>query len=229
MRRALSILAGCLLLASACADEWDMKVDPNKVSDLANKRFDIQNADGFNAVAPGFDKSFSPAVNGDWTNKMAQIGGRDIYVPALDLGKMYPVPENTLFKGTSDFSGKTSDLASKTSTLPTDAHFENFNHLVDDKYYQGREADLIRQAMDQLSVMKLKKGDALSQQMTASMPNDGHKIDVAPEITVEDVKSILNKDVGPQPSSSGGGTVLPATSAAPAAIPSATGAAMGPR
>ncbi len=106
------------------------------------------------------------------------------------MSKAYAVPQTSLFQGDSAFSGKTSSLADKTSGLPMDARVAHFDTtLFAGKEYQGREEDLVREAMGRLDQ---KSSAALAKQIAPQ----GSK--PAPTLSIDDVKSLINRDVTPQ-------------------------------
>jgi len=201
-------------------------IDPTKMSDLGNKTFDTKTIDfdkesGLAKTAPGFDKEFKTEGSAsDLINKTANVGGRQIYAPMLDFNKTYQTSDSKLFQATSPFSDKVSSLTSgKQSPFTTETKAPGFDKMMPDKTYQGPESSLIREAMDRLDQSSTQ---ALTQHMKAEHdPSDAAKpgtslggpqqIAVAPMISIDDVKLLINKDIAPASE-----TPMPTAAPAPA-------------
>ncbi|MDE1169649.1 MAG: hypothetical protein PW734_00325 [Verrucomicrobium sp.] len=187
MKKGLLLLWLVLPAGFARAEGIDFSFDPNKVSPLSAKRFELKEADGFGGIAPGFEKSFA-LPSSDWTFRTASLGGRQIYAPAVDFSKEYRTPAVALAQTSSSLQEKTAPFSSTTvAPLPGQAPVSKFDHLFDDKFYRGREEDLIRQAIDRLSAQS---DAALAKQIK---PGGGN----GPSLTVDQVKELINKDVAP--------------------------------
>ncbi len=209
-------------------------VDPNKMSDLGTKTFDTRMIDfdkqsGLAKTAPGFDKEFKTNGNAsDLIHKTANLGGRQIYEPMLDFNKTYPTSDSTLFKAASPFSDKVSSLtANKQSPFSTGTKAPGFDKMMPDKVYQGPESSLIREAMDRLDQTSAQE---LAQRMNAqnnptaaaSKPDSlggPQQLAVAPMISIDDVRLLINKDVAPaSEASTQAAAPDPTVAPAPAAI-----------
>jgi len=208
----------CIALAGALAlcpfllrAQEPPAIDPNKMSDLGNKAFATRTIDfgkesGLSKMAPGFDKEFSTGGSASGLiDKTANIGGRQVYAPMLDFNKTYPTNDSPLFKTTSPFSEKVSSLAAdKQSPFTTETKATGFDRIMPDKPYAGPESSLIREAMDRLDQSNTQ---ALAQHMktehdsTPPKPDASlggpQQIGVAPMISIDDVKLLINKDVAP--------------------------------
>jgi len=205
-----AVLSAVLVLGSShLGAQEPPPIDPNKMSDLGNKVFDTKTIDfdkqsDLVKTAPGFDKMFKMTGAGsDMINKTANLGGRQIYAPAVDFNKTFPTGESPLFKTTSPFSEKVSSLtADKTAPFSTETKAPGLDRVLPDKSYQGREASLVREAMDRLDQSSQ---EALAQQMKANASDPAAKnpsqnkgpSPVAPIISIEDVKLLIDKDVAP--------------------------------
>ncbi len=185
MKKAL--LFWIALLSPLLADDIQFKVDPNQVSPLASKTFPLKEAEGFGGAAPGFDKDFATTTS-DWTFRNANLGGRAIYAPEVDFSKDYPVKNLSMETQVSPLGSQKAPFSTSTvADLPTQASVPQFDHLFDDKMYRGREEDLIRQAIDQLTAQS---DTALAKQIKPDSTN-------GPTLTVDQVKTLINKDVAP--------------------------------
>lgn len=200
--------------------------DLNKVSAYANKTFDFKTIDAgkpadLSKTAPGFDKEYKMGVS-DWTSKQATLGGRDIYAPTLDFSKVYPTSDSSLFQGISPLSGQASSLGVKTSPFSAATPAPGFDRVLDDTLYRGREASIIREAMDRLDQQSQASlaHDALARQTASnkegeapSWAREGGSRAVKPLISIDDVKLLVDKDI----TAASAGSAASATSAAPAA------------
>jgi len=202
-------------------------IDPNKMSDLGTKAFDTKTIDfdkqsDLNKTATGFDKEFKTEGSASGLiDKTANLGGRQIYAPTLDFDKVYPTNDSQLFKASSPFSDKVSSLsADKQSPFSTETKATGFDRIMPDKSYQGPESSLIREAMDgldQSSTQALAEHmkEAHASTSTAAQPSPAlggpQQIGVAPMISIDDVKLLINKDVAPASE-----VAMPAPTPAPA-------------
>lgn len=179
-----SFLLLALSLITGWAGEMDFGKNTKVGEEFQNKKFNTRN------LSPG---SLGSGSSGEWDksfatkkftgfDRAANMGGKEIKSPLLDFNKTYPTTTSPLGQKKSSLGETTTSIKLTESNWSSRPSPQGFDKKLPNVVYTGREAQAVNRSFSEVT-------------------RNLNPVRAVPDraLNEQEVKALLNRDVGPEP------------------------------